>query len=70
MKVEKTNTATPIVKLKLKLELQDVGLFLGNGNRRRISMGRERRGPKTKLGKMGCEEGGNGHNGRQSWWKM
>ena len=27
---------------------------------------RERRGPKAKLGKMGCEEGGNGHNRRQN----
>ena len=65
-----TNTTTPIVKLKLKLELQDVGLFLGNGNWRRIWMGRERRGPKTKLGKTRCEENGNGHNGRKSSWKM
>ena len=64
------NAATPIVKLKLKLELQDAGLFLGNGNWRRIGMGRERRGPKTKLEKMGCEEGDNGHNGRKSSWKM
>ena len=27
---------------------------------------REQGGPKAKLGKMGCEEGGNGHNGRQN----
>ena len=60
------NTATLIVKLKLKLELQDAGLFLGNGNWGRIWMGRERKGLKTKLEKMGCEEGSNGHNGRQS----
>ena len=65
------NTATLIVKLKLKLELQDsAGLFLGNGNWRRIWMGRERRGLKTKLEKTRCEENGNGHNGRKSSWKM
>ena len=62
------NTTTPIVKIKL--ELQDAGLFLGNGNWRRIWMGRKRRGLKSKLEKMRCEEDGNGHNGRKSSWKM
>ena len=64
------NTATPIIKLKLKLGLQDAGLFLGNGNWGMIWMGRERKGLKTKLEKTRCEENGNGHNGRKSSWKM